>query len=374
MPEPMNREEYLKRLDDWLAYKVAMGLIGEDVAEELYGATVAYIEEKRITKIDPKRYREQLTTLPFVEQISVPDWEWEESWNKAVSGVQKYRVGLEEDRRRAEVEQYQTSASKSEYESLLRDYLKGANVKGERAEAIVDEANRLIDLGVPVNQLPNVKSVIEHAKTKAEGKRAIGEANPRQIEQRRERETLNKQLDVLSGMQYTQGLDTVWGARREQIAQQRGMASQWESQRKQAVESLTDPRDWLIKQQIARMRNPHDIGQAWQPTFTERSISPFNIPDVVKRFAPGAELAYDPAQYYRGLQTNVLMKKPLTKVGIETPSGQAWAGLMPSEKQQLAGYAEYTGKYWPDVEARMRQMLPRSPGGGSQWRPARQRV
>lgn len=363
----MDVETYLDRLFKWLSYKVSMGLLGEDVAEQLYSATIAYIQNKRIKVIDPKRYREQQTSLPYVNEIAVPDWEWEESWNKNVSDVQAHY-------QKEFISQYDIQATKNEYLPLLEDYLKQANVTGEKAKAIIDEAERLIDLGVPVNQLPNIKGVSETTPSKERERQTKVE----QFLRKEEAERIQRRVKELAATQYAR-YQPATEERFAEISEDQRRAREWEAQREEAIGQITDPRQWLVKQQLQRMANPYEsafhlMRGGISPQTLSYGMAPVSIPETVRRFAPGVASTYQGGIPYTPVQRAQFAQQPLTKVPIETPSGQAWAGMLPSQKEQLAGYAAYTGVYWPDIEARMRMMLPRSPGGGSRWRPARQRV
>lgn len=67
--------------------------------------------------------------------------------------------------------------------------------------------------------------------------------------------------------------------------------------------------------------------------------------------------------------------QPITPGQIPTPSGQLWAGTLPSERAGLGAFAQWGGgRTLQDIEAHMAMMRPETPRGvaGRQWRPARQ--
>lgn len=58
--------------------------------------------------------------------------------------------------------------------------------------------------------------------------------------------------------------------------------------------------------------------------------------------------------------------------GVTTPSGQAWTSMPPLQRQMLAGYSEWVGKPFADVEHEMELMQPRTPTRNYVWRVRRQ--
>ncbi len=378
-------KEYYNRLNIQLKYMVEVGEFEQSQAMQILQDTSDKIQDyynRAANNVGGARYmpftvtKEDLARNPNAVSVlgTLQPPLWEDvmaydpiSWQSLVTTQTKEVAKI----------QYKKQSAKTEYLPALQNYLKGANVKGDKADAILKEANDLIDLGIEVNRLPNAESVNKYTQAQKREKQAIGMANVESAEWKREYETTIKpRLDLLASMQAEE--DPTRHKWLMEIEQDQQMARQWESQRDEAIKSITDPRGWLVKQQLQNMPNPYEasflaLSGGVSASDLRPGIQSAQIPDIVKKFAPGVASTYQTGQY-APIERKGISENPLTKVPIQTPSGQAWAGLLPSEKETLAGYADYQGTYWPDVEAKMRQMLPYNPGGGSRWQPARSRV
>ena len=200
---------------------------------------------------------------------------------------------------------------------------------------------------------------------------------------RKQREAKGK---MQAGMAMLRGQD-VWGGQRA-IREHYQRLAETQEARARAGEFMQRPTqapNWRQFEQLQRMYGeaiPQGAESWIQNWFAQQMAPTFYEPseEVVREERaeitwPGRpEVGPEIPSWMRPLAPGVQIKGKGISGRLPTPSGQQWGRLLPSQKAQYFGLAQWAGKEPADIMAKMGQMAPRTPYGRPRWRPIRQRI
>ncbi len=394
-------DEYLDRLDIWLGLQEKLGAISEEYSIRLLKATEQTFREfEQQRSLVPWAGREAFfpQSAPFLKQIDVPQWQWQQTLQKAYQDVATKTKRDVTERQKTQRTEISQRAEMQRYSERLLPLLNAQKNRGEITQqdidTILEETQRQVRLGVGVKDLPLSEEVEQYWS----GVESFGGGVVQFGKQPTGQELAKQQAVQFAGTQAPTG----FGPRMKQ-------AREFEEQRQQALGELSTPFDWIRRWQAQHKVNPFELSEEEmleeELTSAERAAAPFGQ-DLTRpwNLAPGfEERAFDVQQRLAGAQEDIRHFQPdYTRppefpatpkwlapfTGIEagqqisragetlTPSGQLWNRLLPSQRERFAGYLDWRGgEGFADVQQRMASMLPRSPfGRRSQWTPSRQRA
>ncbi len=392
-----NIKRYLAKLAELLKYQGLIGNFTSQQASDVYTSVSNMLNERKYRRgwstpgggtFGQHEYYSytdadmETLALPYYKEIMVDygsDADWELLKQSQEQEFQKYKEQKQNEQKKLIREKASIAADTRRFIPDYEKYLKGAGLDDKDIEQRVMNARAMIEIGVPLQDLPDFDSTQEYIQSKQQQERQVGRENVERANAEEEREQTLKGLETmpsraaLAPPPQTRDLEMVnpvqpWG-------------EEWS--RRMAATDENAPKDWIERWKLSRQMGTAPLGQydpTIRPDWNERTGWPGpKAPNWITKFVPGSQLDR-PTAYFD--ETGNIVKMKMT-----SPNWQTLQETPPSIRAGLESYAGWTGQSWEDMVwkaqkdeqerlDRESRMLPDTPIGArrTSWRPAQQRA